>query len=169
MKIYIHYELGQPEFTLPIHLGPENRTVAELRDDFIRAYNSRFPSNLLEPEEFGLAQSSAAGKRKQLLPNQPILPLAKPNLDIFVIKNEARKTLARDSAIHSSIATQCSSAADRRSGSVVADQHESSVALVAESVDRLSKISLDGSIPPTLYMPFSQTLSSDVQKVYVMF
>ena len=85
-----------------------------------------------------------------------------------MIKNEARKTLARDS-IHSSIATQCSSAADRRSGSVVADQHESSVALVAESVDRLSKISLDGSIPPTLYMPFSQTLSSDVQKVYVMF
>jgi hypothetical protein len=86
MRIYVHFELYQPEFTLPITIdsGSTNRTVNEVINDFILAYNSKFPSNQLQPEAFSLASGSSS-KRKPLAGNQPIVSLVRPNTDLFVL------------------------------------------------------------------------------------
>jgi hypothetical protein len=86
MKIYVHFELWQPEFTLPIIIdsGATNRTVIEVRDDFILAYNAKFPSNPLQPEAFSLA-SGPSSKRKPLAGNQPIVSLVRANTDLFIL------------------------------------------------------------------------------------
>ncbi len=84
MKIYVHFELWQPEFTLPIIIAEPNRTVGEVKNDFILAYNSKFPSNPLQPEAFSLA-SGPSSKRKPLAGTQPILSLVRANTDLFIL------------------------------------------------------------------------------------
>ena len=42
MKIYVHYEVSEPEFTLPINLeGNDGRTIGDLKVQFVDTYNSR--------------------------------------------------------------------------------------------------------------------------------
>jgi hypothetical protein len=42
MKIYVHYEAQEPEFTLAVNLAPsDGRTAKELKHEFIEAYAKR--------------------------------------------------------------------------------------------------------------------------------
>jgi hypothetical protein len=94
MKIYLHFEIGEPEFTLPLNVesGSETRTVSEVKDEFVRAYNARYPRNALDPDVFSLSIS----KNKPLPSNEGILSFIKPNTDVFLI---ARKRDAPVSAV----------------------------------------------------------------------
>ena len=42
MRVYIHYEVTQPEFTLPVTLeAGDSRTVSELKTQFLAAYETK--------------------------------------------------------------------------------------------------------------------------------
>jgi hypothetical protein len=83
MKFYVHYEIGEPEFTLPITVNPstEDRCVSDIKSEFISAYNSRFSNNPLDPESHSLSLS----KHKVLSGSDLIVSVVKPNTDIYVI------------------------------------------------------------------------------------
>jgi hypothetical protein len=86
MKFYIHYELSDPEFTLPVSVdSSSDKTVADMKSDFINAYNSRFTSNKLDPELFSLSLS----KHKLLGLNDSIVSVVKPNSDVYLISRKA--------------------------------------------------------------------------------
>lgn len=86
MKFYIHYELGDPEFTLPVSVDSSSeKTVADIKSDFIAAYNSRFPSNQLDQESYSLSLS----KHKLLGGNDGIVSVVKPNSDVYLIARKA--------------------------------------------------------------------------------
>ena len=111
MKFYVHYEIGEPEFTLPITVNPstEERCVSDIKSEFISAYNSRFGNNTLEPELYSLSLS----KHKVLSGSDLIVSVVKPNTDVYVILRksdsktgktghpeveESKKILSRQSA-----------------------------------------------------------------------
>jgi hypothetical protein len=83
MKFYVHYEIGEPEFTLPITVNPstEERCVSDIKSEFISAYNSRFSDNTLDPELYSLSLS----KHKVLSGSDLIVSVVKPNTDVYVI------------------------------------------------------------------------------------
>ena len=83
MKFYVHYEIGEPEFTLPITVNPstEDRCVSDIKSEFMSAYNSRFSNNKLDPESYSLSLS----KHKVLSGGDLIASVVKPNTDVYVI------------------------------------------------------------------------------------
>ena len=43
VKIYVHYEVAEPEFTMPVVIDTADpRTAAELKTLFVDAYNAKF-------------------------------------------------------------------------------------------------------------------------------
>jgi hypothetical protein len=43
MKFYIHYEVTEPEFTLPVLVeANDGRTIGDVKAQFVEAYNSRY-------------------------------------------------------------------------------------------------------------------------------
>jgi hypothetical protein len=83
MKFYVHYEIGEPEFTLPITVNPstEDRCVSDIKSEFMSAYNNRFSNNKLDPDLYSLSLS----KHKVLSGGDLIVSVVKPNSDVYVI------------------------------------------------------------------------------------
>ena len=115
MKFYVHYEIGEPEFTLPITVNPstEERCVSDIKSEFMSAYNSRFSNNKLDPDSYSLSLS----KHKVLSGGDPIVSVVKPNSDVYVIlrksdsrtgkpgdpsTEDSKKSASKQSAVHAS-------------------------------------------------------------------
>ena len=93
MKFYIHYELGEPEYTLPITVDPssESRTVNDIKVEFINAYNARFGRNQLDAESHSLSLS----KHKTLAGADQIVSVVKPNSDVYMVARKAESKQAK--------------------------------------------------------------------------
>ena len=82
MKFYLHYELSEPEFTLPFTVDPhsDTRSVSDVLSEFVDAYNARFADNKLDVEILSLCVT----KLKSLPGHDPIVSHVKSNTDVFL-------------------------------------------------------------------------------------
>jgi hypothetical protein len=143
MKFYVHYEIGEPEFTLPITVNPssDDRCVSDIKSEFMGAYNSRFSNNKLDPDLYSLSLS----KHKVLSGGDLIVSVVKPNSDVYVIlrkgdikagksgglnPEESKNSASNQSAAHSSLSRVGSNSSEQSKASFAPNSSAAQKAVV---------------------------------------
>ena len=85
VKIYLHYEVEEPEFTMPVAIDVSDaRTASDLKETFVEAYNAKFGLSL-DTASYVLVSS----KKRQLSSGEPIGSLGKLGNDFFLVPRKA--------------------------------------------------------------------------------